>query len=744
MITRRNAPGRTRTVSGRLAGGAFGLLLVAGPLALPAAAGTTRVVSYAGSAADWTVYHHDSLGSGVDTSGTSLSPVSAAWTSSALDGQIYGEPLEATGRVYVATEADTVYALAANTGTVLWSTTVGTPVPSGALPCGNINPTVGITSTPVLDPSLGEIFVVDDEFDNGVPAHVMVALNMYNGAVVLRQDVDPPGATTKALLQRTALTLDQGNVVFGYGGNDGDCQPYHGWVASVPEVGGPMATFEVDSGPGESQGAVWMGGAAPIVDASGNVWLAAGNGSVSSSAGPYDDSDSVLELTPSLALKQYFAPADWYNDNGHDRDLGSSSPALLPNGTIVQAGKSQTAYLLNQSPLGGIGGQESQMSICGGDVDGGNAVSGNVVYEPCESGVVAVSVSASPPTMTQLWQTPTGSGGPPIVAGGLIWTISQDGKLFGLSPASGTVVVQFSIGSVANHFPTPSVGDGLLLAPASDQVAAFQGPAGLPGPPAPAPAAPPRSSYWTVASDGGIFSFGNARFFGSTGAMPLNQPIVGMAPTADGGGYWLVAADGGIFAFGDAGFVGSTGAMRLNQPIVGMAPTPDGGGYWLVAADGGIFAFGDATFFGSTGAMRLNQPIVGMAPTADGGGYWLVAADGGIFAFGDATFSGSMGGVALTRPVVGIATTADGGGYWLVASDGGIFSFGDATFLGSMGGRPLNEPIVGMATTSDGAGYWLVASDGGIFSFGDAKFSGSEGGVPLNKPMVGVADVPNS
>ena len=323
-------------------------------------------------------------------SGTSLSPLTSAWKSPALDGQLYGEPLESTGRVYVATEADSVYALAADTGTVLWKTKVGNPVPSSDLPCGDISPTVGITSTPVVDPGLGEIFVVDDELDAGVPAHVLVALNMYSGAVLLRQTVDPPGALTSAILQRTALTLDEGHVVFGYGGNNGDCSSYHGWVVSVPESGGPMGTFEVDHGAGQSQGAVWMGGAAPIVDSSGNIWVAAGNGSVSSSGAAYDDSDSVLELNPSLGLEQLFAPSDWASDNGTDRDLGSSSPALLPNGTVVQAGKSQTAFLLRQSALGGIGGQTSDISMCSGhNVDGGDAVSGDVVYLPCQGGVLA-------------------------------------------------------------------------------------------------------------------------------------------------------------------------------------------------------------------------------------------------------------------------------------------------------------------------------------------------------------------
>jgi len=78
-------------------------------------------------------------------------------------------------------------------------------------------------------------------------------------------------------------------------------------------------------------------------------------------------------------------------------------------------------------------------------------------------------------------------------------------------------------------------------------------------------------------------------------------------------GCWLVASDGGIFTFGGTAFFGSTGGMALNKPIVGMAATADGAGYWLVASDGGIFAFGDAAFFGSIGNITLNKPIVGMA-----------------------------------------------------------------------------------------------------------------------------------
>ena len=261
-------------------------------------------------------------------------------------------------------------------------------------------------------------------------------------------------------------------------------------------------------------------------------------------------------------------------------------------------------------------------------------------------------------------------------------------------------------------------------------------------PPPPGPTAGPARGYWLVASDGGIFPFGpGAVGYGSTGAIRLNQPIVGMAATPSGHGYYLVASDGGIFPFGDAVGYGSTGGIRLSRPIVGMAVAPGGNGYWLVASDGGIFPFGPgAGGYGSTGAITLNKPIVGMAATPSGAGYWLVASDGGIFPFGDATGYGSTGAITLTRPIVGMAVPPAGGGYWLVASDGGIFPFGPgAGGYGSTGNVTLNQPIVGMAPTFDGRGYYLAASDGGIFPFGDAGGYGSTGGMHLNQPVVGLA-----
>jgi ribosomal protein L24E len=203
-------------------------------------------------------------------------------------------------------------------------------------------------------------------------------------------------------------------------------------------------------------------------------------------------------------------------------------------------------------------------------------------------------------------------------------------------------------------------------------------------------------------------SFGNAPSY-STQNVTYDHPVVGMASTPDGKGYWLVASDGGVFTFGDAQFYGSAGSLNLVKPIVGIAATPDGKGYWLVASDGGVFSFGDANFYGSTGATHLNQPVVGMTATPDGKGYSLVASDGGVFAFGDAGFYGSTGAIHLNQPIVGMAATPDGHGYWLVASDGGVFTFGDAQFDGSLaGGPPITNPVVAISATPGGGGYWLL------------------------------------
>ncbi len=234
--------------------------------------------------------------------------------------------------------------------------------------------------------------------------------------------------------------------------------------------------------------------------------------------------------------------------------------------------------------------------------------------------------------------------------------------------------------------------------------------------------------YWVNATDGGVFSFGNAQFWGSTGNMVLNKPVVGIAATHDAQGYWEVATDGGVFSFGDAHFWGSTGNIVLNKPVVSMAATPDGGGYWLVASDGGVFAFGDAHFWGSTGSLVLNKPVVGIVPTHDGGGYWLIASDGGLFAFGDAAFHGSLGSSPPPTPIVGVAPSPNGGGYWMLEANGTPHAFGDAASVTvgpsspALSGR--TSAMTAMIPDFSGQGFDAVDGSGQVFAFGDAPYFG--------------------
>jgi len=183
-----------------------------------------------------------------------------------------------------------------------------------------------------------------------------------------------------------------------------------------------------------------------------------------------------------MHLESIFHPKDWQALSGGDLDLGTGDPALV-HGFVFQVGKTDIGYLLRQGHLGGSEGQVASLSVCSGDPDGGHAVMGSVVYVPCPNGVTAIKVLTKAPYLKQLWTDNDGAAGGPIIADGLVWTIGSDDAVHGLNPADGKQVVSIPFGGFANHFPTPSVGDGLLLLPGTNQVFAFMGPAGLPPPP---------------------------------------------------------------------------------------------------------------------------------------------------------------------------------------------------------------------------------------------------------------------
>jgi hypothetical protein len=315
--------------------------------------------------------------------------------------------------------------------------------------------------------------------------------------------------------------------------------------------------------------------------------------------------------------------------------------------------------------------------------------------------------------------------------------------------------------STASSVGTPSVRSGLMrriasvavLVPILAAAALIPSLATEPaGAATPAAAAPHAAShgYWLVGRDGGIFSFGAARFYGSTGGLHLQRPVMGVTPSVNHKGYWLVAADGGIFAFGSAGFYGSIPGIgikpagaggrgpKLNKPVVGIVPSSTGHGYFMVASDGGVFAFGDAHFEGSCpgigGCIGAAKAVV---PDASGNGYWLVTDSGHVYAFGNAQNFGQPG----TKPVLVTSAerTPSGRGYWILYSDGIVFRYGDAPNYGSLpagsaGGYDIATAIF---STAGPGGYWIVTAAGAVYSFGKAPYEGGMSGRHLNGFIIG-------
>ena len=216
---------------------------------------------------------------------------------------------------------------------------------------------------------------------------------------------------------------------------------------------------------------------------------------------------------------------------------------------------------------------------------------------------------------------------------------------------------------------------------------------------------PSNNGYWLDASDGGVFAF-DTGFYGSIpglGILPadypgpgrkLAAPVVGMVPSSTGQGYFMVASDGGVFAFGDAAFEGSCPAIGgCAGAAVAVMPDANNDGYWLVTATGHVYAFGNAPVLGAPNG--VSAPVTSAVRTHDGNGYWILLANGTVLPFGDATNLGGPTGLANgLRPATAIFATSTGGGYWVALSDGTVANFGDAPNDGGMNGTHLNAPII--------------------------------------------------
>lgn len=450
----------------------------------------------AGAEPQWTTYHRDPGRSGFDSeAGEPVTPM-LDWQSPELDGPIWGQPLLLGSRVYVATVADGVYALDASSGQILWHVSAGTPVPSGALPCGDITPTVGIVGTPVIDVATQTLYAVADLWNPQTKEahHVLKGYRLNEGAEVLSTPVDPPGAESTALLQRTALNLDSGSVVFGMGGNDGDCANYTGAIVAAPENGeAPHFWQYKPKTPAFSGGAVW-GASGPIVGPEGDIFAATGNPNAAGGkeVTEFDYSDAFLRLDPNVDLVAdpasepnplgSFEPPTWLSDSNSDLDMGSAGPELLPGGLVFQAGKRGTGYLLSTAMQANETKAVYEAQVCGGAGSfGGDAYADGVIYVGCANGTQALSYDQAGSTFTTLWQGPSDAFGPPIVAAGLVWSVAtpasggEGKKLYGLEPSTGKPRYTITLPSpVADHFASPSAGGGRLFASTGSTVTAYQ------------------------------------------------------------------------------------------------------------------------------------------------------------------------------------------------------------------------------------------------------------------------------
>jgi len=184
------------------------------------------------STATWSTYQHDPARSGQDLDQPALTSARLDWTA-AVDGPVYAQPLVVGARVYVATENNSLYAFDATLGSPAWHQALVGAVPNGSLPCGNISPSVGITSTPVIDTRANVLYAVGLVTQPSIHHELWAVDLTNNGAVLYHYPIDPPGADPTVQGQCGALTLANRLVYVPFGGRYSDCGTYHGYVVGV-------------------------------------------------------------------------------------------------------------------------------------------------------------------------------------------------------------------------------------------------------------------------------------------------------------------------------------------------------------------------------------------------------------------------------------------------------------------------------------------------------------------------------
>jgi outer membrane protein assembly factor BamB len=440
-----------------------------------------------------------------------------------LNGPVYAQPLYvgngAGGNptLIVATEQNQVLALSAADGSPIWTANLGTPVPLSKLPCGDIDP-LGITGTPVVDPNNRVIYAdaMTTPDAGATKLHRVFALSLDDGSVLPGWPFDLSNVRAQGVAfnstyqnQRGALLLQAGVLYIPYGGHDGDCGNYHGWVVAIP-VSNPTAATGWPTG--ATAGGIWAPGGVATDGTS--VFAVTGN---TENARTWMGGEAVVRLGPGATFTgntaDYFVPSNWQDLDAFDLDVGGSGPLPLdvpgatPSQLLVALGKNGVAYLLDRNYLGGLGTGDGTVGegLLSAKVDTGSIInaaatyataSGTyVVFASGDNGVgcpgdpgdlVALKIGAgSPPTISVAWCAENLGGGSPIVtttdgfSDSIVWTVGAEytNQLHGYNAETGELLFAGGgpdehMGNV-RHFQVPIVAGGRIFVAGDEELYAF-------------------------------------------------------------------------------------------------------------------------------------------------------------------------------------------------------------------------------------------------------------------------------
>jgi outer membrane protein assembly factor BamB len=430
-----------------------------------------------------------------------------------VDGHLYAQPLllRAAGHelLLVATEDDVIEALDAGTGKSVWRKSLGHPVPSSMLPCGNINP-LGVTGTPVIDQGRHAIYLDAMVTTDDGPQHLVFGLSVDNGTVLPGFPVNVAQAlaarattfTAADQNQRGALLVFQSTLFIPYGGHFGDCGRYHGWVVGLGlDEPHPVNAWSTRA----TGGGIWAPGG--IASDGHSLFVTTGN---TFEMGQWGDGEAVLRLSPNLKptanASDYFAPANWRLLDRRDADLGGTSPLPIDvrdsAGTVhlmLALGKDGKAYLLNRDNLGGIGGALAAVQVASEEIitapatypapDGGAFVVFHSKGINCPAAVSnpslgALKIQAHPsPAILTAWCSGLDGAGEPIVtttdgsANPIVWIVGAEGdnRLHAFDGENGKSLLTGPQPAMQGlrHFATIVATQDHLYVPADGRVYAF-------------------------------------------------------------------------------------------------------------------------------------------------------------------------------------------------------------------------------------------------------------------------------